>query len=186
MGDNNPFDDNQTFDDAYWLHQPAEVRALRDMSAGRGDRALALAIKGFTIDVPIMAYNWDPWKVMNLRVQYGYTWVPSALQPPPANAPGFMAPQGIQPYDPNNPLPGSIKVSNNIADYPPIDPPAPVVAPTNSAAGYVGAQNFGNMYFALAGDNTPDGVVVVEPRGKFLKHRVVTPFGFGSWYELLP
>ncbi len=178
-------DENPAFDQAYWAAQPPEVQALQSLASPQA-AALSLATKGFTIDVPIMIWKWDPWKVMRLRVQYGYTWVPSALQPPIQEAPGVNEP-GLQPYDPNNPPAGSIKVSLNLADYPPYNPPAPTPQPTTT--NYVGSLDFGNIYFALPGDPTPDGVIVTDSRGSFLKHRQVvqTPFGpmINGWYELL-
>jgi len=181
-------DDNPVFDAAYWAAQPPEVQALQNLSSP-ATTAIALAAKGFTIDVPIMIWKWDPWKVMRLRQSYGYTWVPSALQPPIQEAPGIFEP-GLTPYDPNNPPAGSIKVSTNIADFPAFVPPAPPPSPTPVVSDYVGALNFGNVYFALPGDSTPDGVIVTDPRGSFLKHRTVTqtPFGpmINGWYELLP
>lgn len=181
-------DDNPVFDAAYWAAQPPEVQALQNLSSP-ATTALALAAKGFSIDVPIMVWKWDPWKVMRLRQSYGYTWVPSALQPPIQEAPGINEP-GLTPYDPNNPPAGSIKVSTNIADFPAFAPPAPAPSPTPVGSDYVGSLNFGNVYYALPGDPTPDGVIVTDPRGSFLKHRIVTqtPFGpmINGWYELLP
>ncbi|HVT92330.1 MAG TPA: hypothetical protein VHD76_05765 [Bryobacteraceae bacterium] len=175
-------DDNLAFDNAYWASQPPEVQTLRGLS-GPSSRAMDLATRGFIIDVPIMVWNWDPWKVMRLREQYGYTWVPSALQPPVQEAPGFNLP-GLTPYDPGNPPAGSIKVSTNIADYPPYPVPTP---PPGAVTDFVGGLNFGNVYYALSGDPTLDGVTVTNSRGTFLKHRTVaqTPFGpmINGWYE---
>src|SRR5258708_1898296 len=131
------------FDKIYWLSQPPEVRALeinttpdQDIRMGRG---IELAIKGFKIDVPIMLWGWDPYKVMKLRMDYGYTWVPNALQPRVGAAPGLTGP-GIIPYDPNNPPGGAIKVSVNLADYPPFDPPIPP-PPSPAQEGPVGVQS---------------------------------------------
>jgi hypothetical protein len=174
-------DDNPAFDNAYWAHQPPEVQALRNIP-DPSSAALGLAAKGFTIDVPIMIWKWDAWKVMRLREQYGYTWVPSALQPPIQEPPGIVVP-GLQPYDPNNPPPGSIKVSLNVADYPAYPtPPAPT-------PDYVGPLNFGNVYFSIGNDPIPDGATVTDSRGTFLKHRQVvqTPFGpmVNGWYTLV-
>jgi len=101
----------QSFDDAYWAKQPAAVQQLRTIN-DQGQRTLMatqLANQGYTIDVPIMVWNWDPSQVTSLRQSYGYTWVPSALQNPVGVAPGLSEP-GIQPYDPNNPPAGSIAV----------------------------------------------------------------------------
>jgi hypothetical protein len=102
---------DQSFDDAYWAKQPAAVQQLRTIS-DQGQRTLLatqLATQGYKIDVPIMAWGWDPSQVTSLRKSYGYTWVPSALQNPVAVAPGLSVP-GMQPYDPNNPPAGSIAV----------------------------------------------------------------------------
>ena len=64
------------FDKIYWLSQPPEVRALQinttpdqDIRMGRG---IELAIKGFKIDVPIMLWGWDPYKVMKLRMEFEF------------------------------------------------------------------------------------------------------------------
>src|ERR1041385_2776639 len=112
-------DSNQTFNEAYWAHQPPEVRALRgvppdvgmETPGGLTDQAKALIQKGFIIDVPIMVWGWDPFKVMSLRIQYGYSSVPDAL--------------GVS----------RIKVSTDPADFPPFDPPAPTPAPLTAPVG---------------------------------------------------
>ncbi len=117
------------FDTAYWNSQPAPVRALENMppaidgpgvteSTDRYGVALALAKQGFTIDVPITVWGWDPYATMTLRQQYGYTWVPSALQSPVYVPPGVNVP-GQAGYNPAAPPPGSIKVDNVATDYAP-------------------------------------------------------------------
>ena len=106
-----PQDPVQSFNDAYWAKQPADVQQLRNIG-DTGQRTLMatqLAAQGYKIDVPIMVWGWDPSQVTSLRQSYGYTWVPSALQNPVAVAPGLSDP-GMQPYDPNNPPAGSITV----------------------------------------------------------------------------
>ena len=102
----------QPFDDAYWAKQPAPVQALRDIDDEDQRMQLAgqLARQGYAIDVPIMIWGWDPAKVTNLRMSYGYTWVPSALQPPVELAPGLPPVGTLLAYDPGNPTPGSILV----------------------------------------------------------------------------
>jgi hypothetical protein len=104
-------DPNQAFDDAYWAKQPQAVQALRTMSnyAEKTKAAAALAAQGYTIDVPIMVWGWDPAKITTARQSYGYTWVPSALQPDVAEAPGMNLP-GMTAYDPKNPPSGSVAV----------------------------------------------------------------------------
>jgi hypothetical protein len=179
-----PEPSGSAFDAAYWAHQPPEVRELRDMTDAnqRLSRASDLAMKGFTIDVPIMAWAFDPYYTMRLRRDYGFTWVPSALQPPVSIAPSLTMP-GTAPYDPNAAPPGSIKVSLDPADYPPFNPPAPPAPAPVQSGSPVGDQSVGNIYHGQAWDSAPDGTVVVEPRGKFLKHRIATPFGFMQFWE---
>jgi len=100
-----------TFDEAYWASQPAPVQQLQNISnlAERTQLATQLAGEGYSIDVPIMVWGWDPQITTQLRQSMGYTWVPSALQNPVELAPGLA--QGSQPlYNPANPPPGSILV----------------------------------------------------------------------------
>ena len=173
----------QQFDQAYWASQPPEVQALQSITDQdqRATLAAQLASNGFTIDVPIMVWAWDPFLVMTMRAQMGYTWVPSALQPPVSIAPGDTQP-GVVPYDPSDPPPGSIKVSTNIADYPPYATPAP--APTiPTPADPVGAQSVGDIYLSVPGDTYPDGATYTDSRGTFQKHVVVTPFGRSAYWE---
>jgi hypothetical protein len=100
-----------SFDDAYWAAQPTAVQALRNVEDydQRTQLAAQLSAQGYSIDVPIMVYGWDPAKITAARESYGYTWVPSAMQKPIAEAPGISTP-GAKPYDPNNPPSGSIAV----------------------------------------------------------------------------
>lgn len=169
----------QIFDPVYWLSKPPEVRKLEINTTPDNDvrkaRAIELALRGFQIDVPIMVWGWDPWKVMHLRQEFGYTWVPNALQAPVGAAPGLTGP-GITPYDPNNPPGGAIRVSTSIADYPPFDPP--VAAPSMPQAFVpVGTQSLGNLYYSTKGDTHLDGEKYSDTRGTFIKHIYVTPFG---------
>jgi hypothetical protein len=109
---NQPAEDPvQSFDDKYWAKQPAAVQTLRSTEDfdQRTQMAMQLAQQGYTIDVPIMVWGWDPSQVTSSRQSYGYTWVPSALQNPIESAPGINM-QGMQAYDPNNPPAGSIAV----------------------------------------------------------------------------
>ena len=102
--------------DAYWAEQPEAVQALRDMPEDRKFFAAQdLAAKGYTIDVPIMVWGWDPLVTMTLRQNEGYTWVPSALQPNIPIGPGVTNPWNLPGYDPNRPPAGSIKVSTDFA-----------------------------------------------------------------------
>jgi len=106
---------NMTPDEAYWAQQPAAVQVLQNMPMDqRGQAAMALAQQGYTIDVPIMVDGGDPLTTMIERQQYGYTWVPSALQSPVDLAPGLSFP-GLTPYDASNPPAGSIPVTTDFA-----------------------------------------------------------------------
>jgi hypothetical protein len=98
-------------DDAYWAKQPAAVQQLREIDDPdqRKAQATQLAGEGYTIDVPIMVWGFDAGKTTALRQQYGYTWVPSALQNPVELAPGLTMPT-MASYDPNHPPAGSIIV----------------------------------------------------------------------------
>jgi hypothetical protein len=175
------------FDKAYWAAQPPEVVALLKVpdQTQRASQAMTLAIQGFTIDNPIDVWGWDPYQVMQLRQDYGYTWVPSYLQPAIQEVPGKNLP-GLTPYDPAHPPAGSIKVSLNLADYPPFTPPAaPVVNPSLSFVGNYSYTNAAGIqvYTVGANDKTPNGGVVKEDRGTFIKHVVPGPFGKYQWYE---
>jgi len=102
---------SQSVDDAYWSKQPAAVQQLRNIQdqGQRTQLGTQLATEGYSIDVPIMIWGWDPGITTQLRQSDGYTWVPSALQQPVAEAPGIDVP-GLTPYDPAHPPAGSIAV----------------------------------------------------------------------------
>ena len=99
------------FDDAYWAKQPAAVQQLRNIQdpAEKQQVATQLAQQGYSIDVPIMVWGWDPQIATQLRQSQGYTWVPSALQQPVEVAPGLTV-AGMASYDPAHPPAGSIQV----------------------------------------------------------------------------
>jgi hypothetical protein len=100
-----------SFDDAYWAKQPTAVQQLRNIQdpAEKTQLATKLAQQGYSIDVPIMVWGWDPAIATQLRQSQGYTWVPSALQQPVEVAPGLSVP-GLPSYDPAHPPAGSITV----------------------------------------------------------------------------
>lgn len=105
-----------TEEDAYWAMQPPAVQALRTITdeSARTTLAQQLAAQGYTIDVPIMVWQWDPLATMTIRQNSGYTWVPSGDQPNLPTCPNCDLP-GLPAYDPNNPPPGSITVSTAFA-----------------------------------------------------------------------
>ena len=73
-----------------------------------------LADQGYTVDLPIMVWGWDPMKTMLTRKMYGYNWVPSFNQSP-VSTPNLALP-GQTPYDPDRPPPGSIAVNTDFAN----------------------------------------------------------------------
>ena len=107
-----PEDAQQAFDDNYWASQPAPVQALRSMQDQTQREAMAaqLASEGYSIDVPIMVWGWDPSVTMAMRQAEGYTWVPSAGQKPVELAPGLASLGGTAAYNPNQAPAGSIAV----------------------------------------------------------------------------
>ncbi len=102
----------EAFDNAYWASQPQAVQVLRTMTNQdeRTDVASQLANEGYSIDVPIMVWGWDPYTTTNMREAEGYTWVPSALQQPVEVAPGLSAFGNMGTYNASNPPAGSIAV----------------------------------------------------------------------------
>lgn len=177
----------QTFDNAYWASQSPQVAALNSISdfTQRSQEALTLAQEGFTIDVPIMVWDWDPYLVMLQRENYGFTWVPSMLQSPVSIAPGVSQP-GTVPYNPSAPPAGSIKVSLNLADYPPFNKPVPVQPPSTSTS-LVGIDTGAGFYAAVLPGATSlaNGAIYTgDPRGTFTFHTASTPFGSSYWFTL--
>ena len=79
-----PASEPLTFDQAYWANQPAAVQQLQNIQdpQQRTQVAEQLAGQGYSVDVPIMVWGWDPGTTMAARQSMGYTWVPSAEQQP--------------------------------------------------------------------------------------------------------
>lgn len=179
---------SQTFNDAYWKSKPLEIQAAHAEKVKHNDldqttTYTALAIAGFIIDKPIMVDNMDPYKITALRLAYGFTWVPSALMPNIQIAPGLGGLPGSVLYDPSKPPPGSILVSLNLFDYPPVNPPT-VNHPSVSNE-LVGMQSFGNIYLAIPGDISPGGTSYTDSRGTFTKRVTVQVGGlFTHYWEL--
>lgn len=71
-------------------------------------------------------------------------------------------------------------------DFPP-DPPPPSPEPPKAArpAVLVGpAMDTGERYYPVAGDDSPDGTEYSDARGRFIKHRVMSPFGYlGTYWQ---
>src|ERR1700723_1281820 len=86
-------------------------------ATGQALATMGKTSQGDLIDVPIMVWGWDPTITMQIRLQFGYAWVPSALTPPVEFAPGLVVP-GMPSYNPADPPPLGIKVSVLASDYP--------------------------------------------------------------------
>ena len=172
--------------DIYWAHQPPAVQALRDMPNGPERVAAAgkLAAQGYVIDAPIMANDWDAVCAMGYRQLWGFTWVPSALQPAVA-APGISnPPAGFATYDPTKPPAGSIVVSMDAKDYPPFNPPQ-LPAPKPVGTNLIG-QCYGSVCNpgpGVAAAHLTDGQGVTDGGQRYIYHLTQTPFGSTSWFE---
>jgi hypothetical protein len=99
-----------SFDESYWASQPAAVQQLQNIQnpTERAQLGTKLAQEGYSIDVPIMVWGWDPQTTTAAREAMGYTWVPSAQQAPVEVAPGLTY-AGVS-YNSSQPPPGSITV----------------------------------------------------------------------------
>jgi hypothetical protein len=104
-------DTAQSADDVYWSKQPSAVQQLRNIEDyyQRSTMGAQLAAEGYSIDTPVMIWGWDASKITQMRQEFGYTWVPSAMQSPISAAPGIGG-GAIIPYDPAHPPKGSISV----------------------------------------------------------------------------
>jgi len=105
-----------TSTEAYWALQPAPVQALRTTNGlkARGELAQKLLQQGYIVDYPIMVQGWSPLATMQTRQVFGYTWVPSFMQPNIQEMPSLFNP-GLTPYDPNHPPTRSILVNTDFA-----------------------------------------------------------------------
>jgi len=174
------------FDETYWAAQPPQIRVLKNLNEpALSTAAKDAADKGFLVDVPIHVWKWRPWLVMTLREQSGLTWVPSANQPP-LNLAGDALKFGFagRTYEPNNPPPGSIRVSTKQSDYPPFDPPPPPVvqAPVGLPVGHwTGLLN--RYYCNPAGIAMPDGARIMQDGATFVKRVVPNVIGTFHFFE---
>lgn len=182
--------EREQFNAAYWGSFPPEVQALSGMeflSSERMAAAVKLALAGHTIDHVIQAQGASPYETMKLREAYGYTWVPSLLQPPVPIAPGIWVP-GQPMYDPANPPAGSIKVSSKVEDYPPFPvAEAPVAPKPNPAPARPCLEvSLGpGMAVAMPGDYSAAGTSWTAPNGAvWVKKIAPSPFGSSIWWEV--
>lgn len=185
----------QEFDAAYWAAQPPAVQALQEIAdeTARVAQATQLATEGYLIDLDIMGYGYDPWTLMSYLVKNGYTWVPSALQqplnvPPGYAYPGFPPYAGLQAYPVVGPA-GSIRVSDNIADYPPAVAPPPPPPPAPPVTSLVGIA-LGSGYFSAQASaivTLTNGQSYTDPNGRgvftfHISHNPFAPNTVSYWF----
>jgi len=190
--------DQATFNPIYWAAQHHEVQALQSLgeTPERMTRAVELAVKGFLIDTQIHAEGLDPFGEMEDRIAYGYVepstgrgWVPNLLQGDIPQAPGLHDP-GLPVYDPSNPPAGSILVSLDPKDFPPIDPIPPAPPPpghTSLVGKALGATWNGRPMYIALGTPGPDGFQYTDPNGAgvFTFHRIQNlPGSFTRFFTL--
>lgn len=170
--------DSATFNAAYWASKAPEVVKAFDVNGAGQDEAAReaaapdLVRRGLIIDREIMIWGQDPFKIMSLRVFYGFTWVPNAVQPAP------WASVGGAPYDPKLFPPGCIRVSVDPADYPPFAPPPPPPPPAHPS--YIGDKIFGDFYASLPGNPAKPGDIGVKNGVEY----VLGENPFGSWWVI--
>lgn len=90
----------------------ATLEYLKNTDIDIGQRqalAQALEQQGYTIDVAVDIWGWDPAKTSMLRAMYNYTWVPSATQQNVQVAPGLTA-GALAVYNPSQAPAGAILV----------------------------------------------------------------------------
>ncbi len=96
---------------AYWASQPASLQKCNPSVTPDQAKRFAIAMQsGAPFDYLIHVIGWDPWKTTHLRYGYGYTWVPSQIDPPVPVVPGAHEP-GLPDYDPDSPATGAIDVA---------------------------------------------------------------------------
>lgn len=141
-------------DDIYWAAQPVAVQAIRAYPVDgpdRGAKAVDLAKQGYKIDFPIMVWGWNAPACMFQRQIDGLTWVPNALQPSIGLSRPDSSNPPYDPYDPNNQPAGSITVSVDAVDYPPVAPVG-----SKPALPKVGNAIAGDMYAQGPGSVDPE------------------------------
>lgn len=164
---------NRLTAEIYWASLDPHVAAIRYLSLeNRFSQAQELASRGYIID---RACQVDqamlPEDVMQVRLNNGFTWVPSADQPNIPTMPGADLP-GLPAYNPNPPFPPrSIKVSVDAADYPPFSGVAPVVHKPVVGEGI--QTNGGIVFLAGPGANMStlsEGEIVEQNGVKYVAH----------------
>ena len=155
-----PANTENAFDAAYKASLPPALQALMLMDPsnapdGTNPRAIKagqLALQGYIIDVPIMAWNWDPYATMYSRQLQGDNTVKDGL--------GQV----------------DIKVSTDPSDYPAyVAPPAPVDPSENYIGDPIGTLPYaGAHWFAVQpGTMSLANGTIMEHRGHTLQLHVM-------------
>lgn len=183
-----------TFDLAYVASKDPRIQALFAGTLGlpgasldpatRQAQALNLALTtSLVIDGLIDAAGADPYYTMLWRAEDEYTTYPSILQPGVQVPPGLSFP-GLPPYDPAL---YAIKVSTNLADYPPFTVPTPTPTPAQQtlfgviiAPGYIFASQLA-INLASSGALKP-GTLEVNPADGLTYALVVSANPMGNSY----
>lgn len=114
------------FNAAYLKAQPAAVQALMASPQPRMQQAIELALAGYLIDGTIMVWGWDSYQTTKARTEFGYTWVPSYMQPPVQIAPGLsQGASGPPTYDGSIVPHGAILVTLDMDALPGLFPAPP-------------------------------------------------------------
>lgn len=115
-----------SFDAAWKAAQPKAVQAFLNLPGNERtiQAATTLAEAGYIIDMVTMVWAWDAYQQTVNRLNLGYTWVPSLLQPPVTLAPGLQM-TGYQQYEPTVIPAGAIVVTLDEALLPAIYTPLP-------------------------------------------------------------
>ncbi len=129
------------FNSAYWMSFPPIIRSTFDPASeeayeARKAKAVAFSQQGYKIDTFIMLMKQDPYVTMRLLQQMGFKSVPALGEEPVTLPPSLGGPSSA----------GSIKISLDLADYPPY--PVPVVPPT-AARSPLGPLLTGSQFIAL-------------------------------------
>lgn len=168
--------------DIYWNSLPPALRAFRNYNElEKAAHSTEVAALGYKLDVPIQVWGWDPVCIMLVRYGQGFTWVPSALEPPVYVGPGLSFP-GLPSYDPKTPSPRGIKVSIDAKDYPAFDPPQP----PPSTFPVVGQCFNGWCGVGPGGLGSIDGQVYVQGGVRYLAHVSIGLAGKTVYFTIAP
>lgn len=165
-----PAADDAAITDAFWLHQPPAVQALRTINKGIGpngdnpaaDMAKQLMAEGYSIDVPLMVWGEDVLAWLYVRWSDGFSWTPAAGQG--AGGGTGSVPPGAFPV-PDMSLPIAQVIAQYYPPYtPPVEVPQPAVSPVGRDMFFtIPAVNGHEVFECPASDPHPVGFVYKDP-----------------------